>query len=455
MKVKNRWIIPALVTSAILLLAGNLLLTAWHYMAVNRITGTGYVIPNQVMEMAITVGLFAVTAWFLFSRCRRKVLFCISLAIFAAAMAGEMIGPKLYEIKGWIDLGFTYVYVPPFVYLGFFCLSGLMCFGRKEGRISTLLAASVLMLAALIVNSEAYPNNAGLITLSLTFLPMLLCVFLNDEDERKTMAGLLIVVLAFTIVTFLLQHGTALSDRLSIFLSQGKSDPYGKGWYYSKLIEALKSARLIGASPAVIPAADGTTVPAYLFFAWRNPYEYALAIIILRFGWLAGTILPLACAALASSLFRLSKRADDVYAGGYAYSVASYFSVKLFLNLMSCFVAYLDRAALPLGGNRYQTAVDVALLVSVIAFMRKTQGQKPVKAEKETGIPMTVKGQMDMENLNEMEDMCRLASEIFDECLKIMLETGCDFSEANKAYAERHPEKYEKIHRYASAGKEV
>lgn len=175
----------------IILLFLNLLLTAWHYMAVNRITGTGYVVPNQVMEMAITVGLFAVTAWFLFSRCSRKVLFCISLAVFAAAMAGEMIGPKLYEIKGWIDLGFTYVYVPPFVYLGFFCLSSLVCFGRKEGRISTLLAASVLMLAALIVNSEAYPNNAGLITLSLTFLPMLLCVFLKDKDERKTTAGLL------------------------------------------------------------------------------------------------------------------------------------------------------------------------------------------------------------------------------------------------------------------------
>ena len=131
-------------------------------------------------------------------------------------------------------------------------------------------------------------------------------------------------------------------------------------------------------------------------FAWRNPYEYALVIIILRFGWLAGIILPLACAALASSLFRLSKRADDVYAGSYAFSVVSYFSVKLFLNLMSCFVAYLDRAELPLGGNRYQTAVDVVLLVSVIAFMRKTQGKKPVVAEKETETPM--KGQTDMEN---------------------------------------------------------
>ena len=127
--------------------------------------------------------------------------------------------------------------------------------------------------------------------------------------------------------------------------------------------------------------------------------------------------------------------------------------VKLFLNLMSCFVAYLDRAELPLGGNRYQTAVDVVLLISVIAFVRNTQGKKPVAAEKETEIPM--KGQTDMENSNEMEDMCRLASEIFDECLKIMLETGCDFSEANKAYAERHPEKYEKIHRYVSTGKEV
>ena len=219
--------------------------------------------------------------------CSARQLLSLSPTIFLASFILGIIAILDSSNGKWLLIANVLIYAPALSYLGLLFICNMFTESKEYSIRRLILLSAFAMLLPTVLHIFFMKSYAsGIMYYSTAFVLVLKLLYDKTVAVPRLTIAIRFAVLLALIGICVACFGISLGTRINVFTSQGTCAPYDEGWYYFHLISALRKAPFIGETAYSIPAREGVSVPAYLYFAYAD-FGYAISALILKFGWIA------------------------------------------------------------------------------------------------------------------------------------------------------------------------
>lgn len=188
------------------------------------------------------------------------------------------------------------------------------------------------------------------------------------ENRKKyflTLTGVGVTITAF--ISFYILSSSYRFQRITTFLTKGKSDPTGAGWIYVMVDKWLKASDFIGKMPKTI---DGSSINE-TFPDVIN--DYALVNIIANLGWIVGIGLILVILLFIIRLFITNKKIKNQYGFylslGASIVLSAQFVISILINFGLLPMMSTNLPFISYGATGY--LVNMALVGIILSIWRR------------------------------------------------------------------------------------
>jgi cell division protein FtsW (lipid II flippase) len=181
------------------------------------------------------------------------------------------------------------------------------------------LYRTAMFLLPLVVLLMLMPSlTAGVMLIFCTLAMILETIRLKHPDEGLAKYSIIFaLVTAFCLCLAFFPAGAPLrfsSHYMEVFITRGRSDPYGSGWQLAMADKWLRASQFWGPAQGV---ADNTSVVSSLPLAYDG---FILVTVIARFGWAAGCALLLSIVGFLLMSFDRARKIKNDYGHIMAFS---------------------------------------------------------------------------------------------------------------------------------------